>query len=87
MKVIITGSSGFIGSYLSQKLISLNKEVVAASRTKSLYVNYTIKFYNKLVSFSNNENFPVHLADSNLNIDLEIDKDKKVYIKIFQKFL
>ena len=78
MKVIVTGSSGFIGSHLTKKLISLNKEVMGVSRKKSLFSNYNVSSYSSLVDFSNNKNFLIHLAGSNLNIDSEINEDKKV---------
>jgi nucleoside-diphosphate-sugar epimerase len=78
MKVIVTGSSGFIGSHLTKILISLNKEVIAVSRRKSCYTNHTFMFYNKLIGFSNNKNCLVHLAGSNLNTNSEINEDKKV---------
>ena len=78
MKVIISGSSGFIGSHLTQKLIFLKKEVIAASRKKSCYTNYNVKFYKNLVRFSNNKNFLIHLAGSNLNTSTEINEDKKI---------
>ena len=78
MKVIVTGSSGFIGSHLTKMLISLNKEVMGVSRRNSPFSNYNVNTYSSLVNFSNNKNFLIHLAGSNLNADSEINEEIKL---------
>jgi len=78
MKVIISGSSGFIGSHLSKNLLLLDKEVIAASRSVALNVNYRIKSYNELINLYNDSSFLVHLAGSNLNINSDINNEKEI---------
>lgn len=78
MKVIISGSSGFIGSHLSKYLLLFDKEVITSSRNNTLDVNYRVKSYGELTNLNNNSNFLVHLAGSNLNIDLDINNEKEI---------
>lgn len=61
MKVLVTGATGFIGSYVIQKLLNLNYEVIASSRNKLSAENFD--WYPKVTYL------PLDLSTQDVRID------------------
>ena len=77
MKVLVTGSAGFIGNHISLRLLSEGREVIGIDNLNSYYdVNLKKKRIERLTSYDNYINAPIDINEqSKLN---EIFKNHRI---------
>lgn len=75
MTILITGASGFVGSFLASKFLDKKKKLILISRKKSFSIQKTkirqinINDYNKLENiFENKIDYVIHCASLNENL-------------------
>ena len=73
-RVIITGSSGFIGSSLYSYLKNKNMDCLGISRSKSIYTDIVIDNYEEVISMNDGNSLLINLAGNNINVSEEETK-------------
>ena len=78
MNIIVTGTSGFIGSNLVSLLQSDNKiRVTSVSRNNKEKINYKVKNYSEVLNLNNSNNILIHLAGTSINDNEQIKVEYK----------